>query len=58
MGAGGEGEENILSGGGAEVGKHGGVGGAVSGDDNVFDEPDVETGGDSGVAQTRVAPLI
>ena len=49
MGAGGEGEEGILSGGGAEVGIHGGVGGAVSGDDDVLGEPDGETGGDDGV---------
>jgi len=34
-----------------------GVGGAVSGDDNVLGEPDAETGGDGGVAQTRVAQL-
>ena len=45
---GGEGEEGILSGGGAEVGIHGGVGGAVSGDDDVLGEPDGETGGDDG----------
>jgi hypothetical protein len=34
---------------GAEVGRHGGVGGAVSGDDDVIGEPDVETEGDDGV---------
>jgi len=28
---------------------HGGVGGAVSGDDDVIGEPDGETGGDDGV---------
>ena len=38
-GAGSEGEEDIMSGGGAEVGIHGGVGGAVSGDDDVLGEP-------------------
>ena len=31
-----------------EVGIHGGVGGAVSGDDDVIGEPDSETGGDDG----------
>ena len=35
--------------GGAEVGIHGGVGGAVSGDDSVLGEPDGESGGDGGV---------
>ena len=45
-----KGEEGILSGGGAEVGIHGGVGGAVSGDDDVLGEPDGETGGDDGVS--------
>jgi len=34
---------------GTEVGIHGCVGGAVSGDDDVLGEPDVETGGDDGV---------
>jgi hypothetical protein len=34
-----------MSGGGAEVGIHGGVGGAVSWDDGVIGEPDGETGG-------------
>ena len=35
---------------GAEVGIHGGVGGTVSGDDDVSSEPDGETaGGDDGV---------
>ena len=34
---------------GAEVGIHRGVGGAVSGDDDVIGEPDCETGGDDGV---------
>jgi hypothetical protein len=38
-----------MSGGGAEVGIHGGVGGALSGNDNVIGEPDAETGGDDGV---------
>jgi len=38
-----------MSGGGAEVGIHGGVGSAVSGDDNGIGEPDAETGGDGGV---------
>ena len=38
-----------MSDGGAEVGIHGGVGGAVSGDDHVLGEPDGETGGDGGV---------
>jgi len=35
--------------GGAEVGIHGGVGGAVSGDDYVIGETDGETEGDDGV---------
>jgi hypothetical protein len=48
-GRGSEKKENVLSGGGEEVGIHGGVGGAVSGDDDVFGEPDGETGGDDGV---------
>ena len=43
MGAGGEGKEGILSGGGAEVGIHRGVRGGVSGDDNLIGEPDGET---------------
>ena len=34
---------------GTEVGIHGGVGGAVSGDDDGIGEPDGETGGDDGV---------
>jgi len=34
---------------GEEVGIHGGVGGAVFGDDDILDEPDGETGGDDGV---------
>jgi len=34
---------------GTEVGIHGGVGGPVSGDDDVIGEPDGETGGDDGV---------
>ena len=38
-----------MSGGGAEVGIHGGVGGAVSEDDHLIGEPDVVTGGDDGV---------
>ena len=43
-------EEAILSGGSAEVGIHGGVGGAVSGND--------ESGGDGGVGWLeRVIPL-
>ena len=33
---------------GTEVGIHGGVGGAVFGDDDVIGEPDGETGGDDG----------
>ncbi len=37
-----------MSGAGEEVGIHGGVGGAVSGDDDVIGEPDGETGGDDG----------
>jgi hypothetical protein len=32
-----------MSGGDAEVGIHGGVGGSVSGDDDVLGEPDGET---------------
>ena len=48
-GARGEGKEDILSGGGAEVGIQGGVGGAVSGEDNVIGEPDAGTGRDGGV---------
>src|SRR3972149_2344185 len=32
-----------------EVGLHGGVGGAVSRDDDILGQPDVETGGDDGV---------
>lgn len=43
------GEEAILLGGSAEVGIHGGVGGAVSGNDDVAGEPDGESGGDGGV---------
>ena len=39
----------MMSDGGAEVGIHGGVGGAVSGDDDVLGEPDGQTGGDDGV---------
>ena len=35
--------------GSAEVGMHGGVGGAVSGDDDLIDEPDGEKGGNDGV---------
>jgi hypothetical protein len=38
-----------MSGGGAEVGIHRGVGGTVSGDDNGIGEPDGETEGDDGV---------
>ena len=38
-----------MSGRGAEVGIFGGVGGVVSGDDNIIGEPDGETGGDDGV---------
>jgi hypothetical protein len=34
--------------GGAEVSIHGGVGGAVSGDDDAIGEPDAGTGGDDG----------
>ena len=34
---------------GTEVGMYGGVGGAVSGDDDVLGGPDGETGGDDGV---------
>jgi len=41
-GAGGEAQESILSGGGEEIGIHTGVGGAVSGDDNVFREKGVQ----------------
>ena len=37
------------TGGSAEVGIHGGVGGAVSWDDDVIGEPDGETGEDDGV---------
>jgi len=48
-GVSGEEEEAILSGGSAEVGIHGGVGGAVSGDDDVVGESDGETGEDDGV---------
>src|SRR4030065_601987 len=47
-GCGGEGEEVILSGGVAEVGIHGGVGGEVFGDDDVLGESDGETGGGGG----------
>jgi len=39
----------FMSGGGAEVGIHGGAGGAVSGDHDVIGEPDGQTGGDDGV---------
>ena len=39
----------VRLGGGTEVGIHGGVRGAVSGDDDVIGEPDGETGGDDGV---------
>jgi len=35
--------------GGAEVGIHGGVSGVVSGDDDILDEPNGETGGDDEV---------
>ena len=52
------GEEAILSGGSAEVGIHGGVGGAVSGNDDVAGEPDGESGGDGGVGWLeQVIPL-
>ncbi len=52
------GEEAILSGGSAEVGIHGGVGSAVSGNDDAAGEPDGESGGDGGVGWLeRVIPL-
>ncbi len=52
------GEEAILSGGSAEVVIHGGVGGAVSGNDDDAGEPDGESGGDGGVGWfERVIPL-
>ena len=52
------GEEAILSGGSAEVGIHGGVGGSVSENDDVAGEPDGESGGDDGVGWLeRVIPL-
>jgi hypothetical protein len=52
------GEEAILSGDSAEVGIHGGVGGAVSGNDDVAGEPDGESGGDGEVGWLeRVIPL-
>jgi len=38
-----------MSGGGAKVGIQGGVGGTVSGDDNVIGEPGAGTGRDGGV---------
>ena len=38
-----------MSGGGAKVGIHWGVGGGVSEDDNTIGEPGGETGGDDGV---------
>ena len=42
----------------AEVGIHGGVGGAVSGNDDVAGEPDRESGGDGGVEWLeRVIPF-
>jgi hypothetical protein len=47
-GAGGGGG-GILSSSSAEIGIPGGVGGAVSGDDHVFREPNGGTGGDDGV---------
>ena len=57
-GVGGEEEEAILSGGSAEVGIHGGVGGSVSENDDVAGEPDGESGGDGGVGWLeRVIPL-
>jgi len=57
-GVGGEEEEAILSGDSAEVGIDGGVGGAVSGNDDVAGEPDGESGGDGGVGWfERVIPL-
>ena len=34
---------------GSEVGMHGSIGGAVSGDDDVIGEPDGKTGRDDGV---------
>jgi hypothetical protein len=40
--------------GGEEVGIHGGVGGPVSGDDNVLGEPDAETGGDGGLRRQEL----
>lgn len=42
-------EEAILSGGSAKVGIHGGVGGAVSENDDVAGEPDDASGADGGV---------
>ena len=51
-------EEAILPGRSAEVGIHGGVGGAVSGNDAVVGEPDGESGGDGGAGWLeRVIPL-
>jgi len=52
------GEEAILSSGSAEVGIHGGVGGSVSGNEDVALELDGESGGDGGVGWLkRVIPL-
>ena len=42
-------EEAILSGGSSDVGIHGGVGGAISGNDDVTGEPDDASGADGGV---------
>jgi hypothetical protein len=48
-GTGGDGEQGIMSGRGAQVGIFEDVGGVVSGDDNIIGKPDGETGGDDGV---------
>lgn len=47
------GEEAIPSGGGAKVGIHGGVAGAVSGNDDVAGQPDEEIEGIDGVGWVR-----
>ena len=52
------GEEAILSGGSLEVGIHSGVGGVISGNDDVAGEPDDASGADGGVGWLeRVIPL-
>jgi len=57
-GIGPHGKEAILSGGSAEVGIDGGVGGSVSGNGDVAGEPDGESGEDGGVGWLeQVIPL-